>query len=100
MGEHKGRTIPAAVAVRRAVAQLRELVGHEPESVIAVRRASHGWEMDIEVVELARTPESSSVLASYHVELDADGGLSGYHRTRRYTREQVDQPAGPVLHHR
>ncbi|MFJ6986788.1 MULTISPECIES: gas vesicle protein [unclassified Streptomyces] len=85
-------THDAARAMRSAAARLQELLGRTPESVTALRRTADGWEADVDVVELERVPETTSVLGSYHVTLDHDGELVGYERTRRYTRGQIDRP--------
>lgn len=76
--------------MRSAADQLTELLGRVPESISAVRRTEDGWEADVEVLELERIPETSSVLASYRVTLDSDGELMAYERIRRYTRGQID----------
>ncbi|MFC5907692.1 gas vesicle protein [Streptacidiphilus monticola] len=78
-------------ALRRATEQLAALLGRAPESVSALRRSQDSWEADVEVLELERVPDSTSVLASYHVVLDPDGELVSYERRRRYTRGQVER---------
>ncbi|MER5204718.1 gas vesicle protein [Streptomyces sp. NPDC002825] len=82
--------VPAADAVRYAVEQLTELLGRSPESVSALRPTKDGWTAQVEVLEIERIPETTSVLASYEVALGADGQLLGYERGKRYTRAQVD----------
>ncbi|MFB8170301.1 gas vesicle protein GvpO [Kitasatospora purpeofusca] len=86
------RRVSAGEAMRTAVEQLAELLGRLPESVSALRPVDDGWQADVEVVELERIPETTSVLASYRVTLDRDGELQSYARVRRYTRGQVDRP--------
>ncbi|MEU1616814.1 gas vesicle protein [Streptomyces sp. NPDC008238] len=81
----------AAWAMRSAADQLFELLGRRPESVSAVRPVDEGWEADVEVLELERVPETTSVMATYHVKLDEEGDLVAYERTRRYTRGQIDR---------
>ncbi|MER5599410.1 gas vesicle protein [Streptomyces sp. NPDC002265] len=81
----------AAWAMRSAAGQLAELLGRAPESVSAVKRTDDGWEADVEVLELERIPETTSVMGTYHVTLDEDGDLLAYERTRRYTRGQIDR---------
>ncbi|MDQ1028029.1 hypothetical protein QF035_005611 [Streptomyces umbrinus] len=81
----------AVSVMRSARAQLAELLGRTPESVTAIGRDGTGWQVDIEVVELERIPDSTSILAVYQVRLDANGLLLGYARSRRYTRGQVDR---------
>jgi hypothetical protein len=84
-----GTTAP--VAMRRAVEQLAELIGKAPESVSSLQPRDDGWTADVEVVEVQRIPDTTSVLASYRVTLDADGALLGYEQRRRYTRGQIDR---------
>ncbi|MGW3244096.1 gas vesicle protein GvpO [Streptomyces sp. NPDC001070] len=81
----------AAWAMRSAAEQLFELLGRRPESVSAIKPVDDGWEADVEVLELERVPETTSVMATYHVTLDEEGDLVAYERTRRYARGQIDR---------
>lgn len=84
----------AAAAMRSAAEQLAELLGRAPESVSALKPTDDGgWEADVEVLELERIPETTSVMASYRVTLDKEGDLVAYGRIRRYTRGQIDRRA-------
>jgi hypothetical protein len=78
-------------AIRSAAGQLQELLGRAPESVSALKPTETGWEADVEVLDLERVPETTSVMATYRVTLDKEGDLVGYERTRRYTRGQIDR---------
>jgi hypothetical protein len=80
-----------AEALRSAREQLAELLGRVPESVSSLCRSDEGWEAQVEVLELERVPDSTSVLASYYVVLDSEGRLMSYERRGRYTRGQVDR---------
>lgn len=71
---------------RLAAQQLAELTGRVPECVIGIERAEEGWLVELEVVESRRIPDSTDILATYRVEVDADGELMGYHRAQRYVR--------------
>ena len=89
-GRRNGRPNAAKVAgaARRAIA---ELMGRDPEAVSGVQRGDDdGWLVTIEFVELERIPQSTDVMATYEVELDDDGELTGYRRTRRYVRSQAE----------
>ncbi|MBD0694763.1 gas vesicle protein [Streptomyces sp. CBMA123] len=88
---HPRRPVSAMRAMRNASEQLAELLGRVPESVSALKPTEEGWEADVEVVELERVPETTSVLASYRVTLDEEGELQSYQRVRRYTRGQIDR---------
>ncbi|MER6443865.1 gas vesicle protein [Streptomyces venezuelae] len=82
----------AATAMRAAAQQLAELLGRLPDSVSSLKPTEDGWEAQVEVVELERIPDTTSVMASYRVALDEDGELISYERTRRYTRGMIDRP--------
>ena len=75
--------------VRRAREQLEALQGREPESVSSLERTPTGWTVTFEVVELARVPDSTDVLASYAVVLDEQKNVVRYSRQRRYYRSQA-----------
>jgi hypothetical protein len=75
-----------AEAARAACERLEELIGHPAEGASAVQRAEDGWAVAVDVLEVARVPDTTSLLATYEVRLDGDGELTGYRRTRRYRR--------------
>ena len=88
---------PAPIDIlRQARAQLAELTGLVPESVTAFERSEDGWSLEVEVLELARVPDTMSLMASYQLDLDARGRLTGYRRIRRYERARADarRPGG------
>jgi hypothetical protein len=76
---------PAELA-RSAARELADLVGREPEGVVSLERTDDGWRVGVEVVETRRVPDTADVLAEYTVDVDEQGKLVGYHRSRRYTR--------------
>ncbi|GGX05665.1 gas vesicle protein [Streptomyces malachitofuscus] len=82
--------------LRQARGQLAELTGMEAESVSSFEQTEEGWSLEVEVLELERVPDTMSLMASYHVELDPDGQLTGYRRVRRYERGRADphRPGG------
>ncbi|MEU0006776.1 gas vesicle protein [Streptomyces sp. NPDC006314] len=82
------------VVLRQARAQLAELTGLTPESVSSFEQTEDGWSLEVEVLELARVPDTMSLMASYQVELDPDGELTGYRRVRRYERGRADPRGG------
>jgi hypothetical protein len=69
-----------------AAQQLTELTGRRPECVVGVERSDDGWQVDLEVVESHRIPDSTDILATYRVQVDEDGELLGYYRAQRYVR--------------
>lgn len=80
----------AASVIGRALPQLEQLTGREPEGVLGFRRDGEGWLVTVEVVELPRVPSSTDVLATYDVVLDDDGDVREYRRTGRYIRGRAD----------
>jgi Gas vesicle synthesis protein GvpO len=80
----------AAGVIAQARRELEALLGVAPESVSGLERADGRWSVMLEVVEVARIPESTDVLATYELVLDEDGGVAGVNRLRRYRRSQVD----------
>lgn len=80
----------ARSVVEAAREQLAALLGKDADSVSGLDRNGDGWLVTLEVVEVARIPESTDVLASYEVELDGDRNLVRYVRRRRYHRSQAD----------
>lgn len=87
----KADRISAAAAARRAAEQVVALTGRDFESVISIERTEDGWCVGVEVVETHRIPDSADILASFEVQVDRRGELSGYRRTRRYSRGQLQQ---------
>ncbi|MBZ6204601.1 gas vesicle protein [Streptomyces olivaceus] len=80
--------------LREARAQLAELTGMTAESVSSFEQTEDGWALEVEVLELERVPDTMSLMASYQVELDAEGQLTGYRRVRRYERGRADARGG------
>ena len=80
-----------AGAVRGALEQFADLTRLEPVAATGVRREADGWSVLVDVVELERIPATTSVMATYRVDLDGSGVLSGYERLRRFNRGSVDQ---------
>jgi hypothetical protein len=87
-----GRARPrAADAVREALDQFEVMTGKQPDSVSGVRRSDEGgWSVLVDVLELERVPSSTSVMATYRVDVDAEGELLSYERLRRYSRGTTD----------
>jgi hypothetical protein len=81
---------PAEI-VRRAREQVEELFGKPVEGVAGIsRNGSRGWVVQLELLELARIPDTTSLLGSYEAHLDANGNLVDAKRLRRYARNHVD----------
>ena len=82
--------VSAAAAAQAGLRNLRELTGKRPEGVTAVERTEDGWRVGVEVLEDQRVPSSADILAIYEADLDPQGELLSYRRTRRYPRGRAD----------
>ncbi|MFD4990175.1 gas vesicle protein [Streptomyces sp. NPDC058374] len=91
-GSHGEPVRGARGAAEKACKSLADLIGHRTEGVSAVRKAEEhsGWRVDVDVLEVPRIPDTTSLLATYEVELDGDGELLEYRRVRRYRRGAAD----------
>ncbi|MEU1086226.1 gas vesicle protein [Streptomyces sp. NPDC005892] len=78
-------------AAQAACQSLESLIAHPLEGVSAVRRADDGWCVVVDVLEVPRIPDTTSLLASYEVRLDDEGELVEYRRVRRYRRGSADE---------
>jgi hypothetical protein len=76
--------------VARARAALSELLGRPVEAVLGIDREQGNWIATVQVVELARIPNTTDVLGEYDAVLDNKGEIVRFHRTRRYQRGQID----------
>lgn len=88
--ENGNQRLGLANAVRAAVEQFASLTGRQPEGVTGVKATDSGWSALVDVVELERIPGSTSVLATYRVDLDQSGDVTSYERMRRFVRGAVD----------
>jgi hypothetical protein len=73
---------------------LPPLLGKPVETVLGLEPHEDdegAWQVTVQVVELARIPNSTDVLGAYRVLLDSEGELAGYRRIRRYQRNQADE---------
>ncbi|MBO9520832.1 MAG: gas vesicle protein [Nocardioidaceae bacterium] len=76
---------------RRVLGEVEALSGCPVEGMTAIRADDDGWVAMVDVLELERVPETTDVLASYEVNVDGDGAVTGYRRVRRFLRSQVEE---------
>ncbi|OAA23367.1 Gas vesicle synthesis protein GvpO [Frankia sp. EI5c] len=76
--------------VSRSLSEFGALVGQDPERVTGARRTDTGWSLLVDLTELERIPSTTSVLATYRLDVDEGGGLVGYERLRRFVRGATD----------
>ncbi|MBY8888989.1 gas vesicle protein [Streptomyces sp. PTM05] len=78
-------------AAQVAREKLRQLISHGIEGVSAVERTDDGWLVSVDVLEVPRIPDTTSLLATYEVHLEPGGALLDYRRSRRYRRGAADE---------
>ncbi|MEU7629994.1 gas vesicle protein [Nocardia sp. NPDC049220] len=82
--------LTTAQAAAAAIEQLVELTSKQAQGATSVEPTEDGWTVEIEVLEDRRIPSSADMLALYEVEVDLDGDLLAYRRTKRYARGTAD----------
>jgi hypothetical protein len=88
-GEYDEELSPAEAA-RAAGRHIAQLTGKELCGVVFLERSDDVWRVGVEVVEDRRVPSSSDILGLYEIEVDLDGELVTYRRSRRYARGRGD----------
>lgn len=89
IGRRKGEANGAAAIAQFAKAELEAITGLSADHVSAVENRPDGWHVIVDLVELRRIPAATDVLAAYEAVLGPTGVLLGYHRIRRYFRDQM-----------
>jgi hypothetical protein len=73
-------------ATKKARAELESITGSKVERVCGCDPAEDGWQLQMEVVELSRTPNTQDLLAMYDVQLDPNGAVTGFDRVAHRVR--------------
>ena len=77
--------------VQSAREQLEQVIGRPVHATLGFERQDEQWQLTVEVVELARIPDTTSILGCYRAVVSDDGDLLEYRRVRRYSRSQPDE---------
>ena len=91
MAQSSNGRLSASELGQAALTTVRELTGYEPEAVTALEWDGEFWRVTVDALELPRIPSTTDVLGSYVVQLDEQGTLRGYKRTRRFQRGQPSE---------
>jgi len=73
----------------KAKEQLTTLTGLKAETVSAFSKNPDGYQVNVEMLEMVHVPNSLDVLATYETQLDNQGNIISYLRTRRYHRGET-----------
>lgn len=68
---------------------LGEVTGLKPVAVTGVSRDDQGWHVRIEMLEFAKIPPASDVIAEYDVLVNGDGNLVSFQRKRSRLRAET-----------
>ena len=88
-----GKKLSPPQLVGRAREQIEQLFGKPVEAVSGFGHPEDnggGWTVTLEILELPRIPDTTSLLGTYEVTLDSNGNLTDAKRVRRYPRNQYD----------
>jgi hypothetical protein len=89
-GDEPSLTAREAVDLVRQI--ITEITDGEPIRITSAGPTDDGgWVVEVETVEDRRIPSSADMLALYEIELDSNGEMLAYQRTRRYMRGQTDR---------
>jgi hypothetical protein len=83
--------LSASELSQAALTTVQELTGYEPEAVTGLEWDGEFWQVTVDVLELARIPNTTDVLGSYVVQLDEGGTLRGFKRARRFQRAHASE---------
>lgn len=77
--------------VRQTVQETAEgVVGHPLDGITSIDSTDSGWRVAVEVVERKSVPDTQDILGRYEIELDDDLSVTGYQRTHRYRRDDMN----------
>ena len=77
--------------VREKVLDVAEsIVGYPLDGITSIEHDDEGWRVAVEVVERRGVPDTQDILGRYEIRLNEDMDVTGYQRTHRYRRDDMD----------
>ena len=70
----------------RAKNQLAEVTGFSPVAAVGGFKDEEGWHISVDVLEMARLPESTDIIGTYVVSLDPEGNMVKFEKKRARLR--------------
>ncbi len=70
----------------RARRQLAEVTGFQPVAAVGSYRDAEGWHVSVDMLEMARLPDSTDLLGTYAVDLDEEGSMVKFEKKRTHLR--------------
>lgn len=75
----------------RAKQQLAQVTGFQPVAVVASYRDAKGWHVSVDMLEMARLPDSTDLLGTYEADLDEEGNMIKFEKKRARLRGEPYQ---------
>jgi len=70
----------------RAKEQLAEVTGFSPVATVGGFKDEEGWHISVDMLEMARLPESTDIIGTYVVTLDPEGNMVKFEKKRARLR--------------
>ena len=77
------------VNIQKVTKMMAEVTGLVPVEVTGVAPYSDGWRLHVELLELAKIPSSSDIIAEFEVLVGPDGTLISFQRLRSRLRGET-----------
>jgi hypothetical protein len=71
--------------------QLAEVTGFSPVAAVGGFKDEEGWHISVDVLEMARLPESTDIIGTYMVTLDPEGNMVKFEKKRSRLRGESYQ---------
>ena len=70
----------------RAKEQLAEVTGFSPAAAVGGFKDEEGWHITVDMLEMARLPESTDIIGTYAVTLDLEGNMVKFEKKQSRMR--------------
>jgi len=82
-----------AELAERAREQLAQVTGFKPVAIVGSYKDEEGWHISVDVLEMARLPESTDVIGTYVAVLDENGDMVKFDKKRARLRGEPYEEA-------
>jgi len=77
-----------ATLAEKAKQQMAGITGLKPVTISGIEHGQGKWQLHMDLLEMARIPDSTDLIGEYEVSLDDDGRLLQFERKRARLRGQ------------
>ncbi len=67
-----------------------DVIGDTLDGITSVNRDDEDWLVAVEVIERKGVPDTQDILGRYEIRLDEELSVTGYERTHRYRRDDME----------